>query len=277
MRLAILGLSLLMVGCGGGGDDGGSQSEQPPIAPTPSNPIVWRPNTESPLNNADIVKSAIITTYQVIQTTIESSRVVFDKLPDNQFDNIPLSATTKNCGSNGTVTVELSKSGFDYHSKYSFGDCVESNPDSLRINGLFAGDAVIGTTFGSGSGKYQVNASISSTSGEKAYGKSRVIKHDVQSVIVNGVTDELTFDMEIAVESIDLMANTAGTAIIKTTAPIQFADSMQTSPIGGQVTIMNTKGRTWIAKVVPNGFDIYDLSLSNETPVDFLNWYSFNQ
>lgn len=276
MRLAILGLSLLMVGCGGGGGDGGSQNEQPPIAPTPSNPVVWRPNTESSLNNANIVKSAIITTYEVIQSTMGLSQAVFDRLQANQFDIVPLSATTSNCGANGTVTLEFSKSGYDYHSKYSFGDCAESNLDSSRLNGLFAGDAVIGTTFGSGSGNYQVNASVASTSGEKAYGKSKLIKHEVKSVIVNGVTDELTFDMEVAGESSDLMANTAGTVIVKTTAPIQFADSMQTSPIGGQITIMNTQGRTWIAKVVPNGFDIYDLSLSSETPVDFLNWYSFN-
>lgn len=273
MRLAVVGLSLLIFGCGGGSDP---QNEQPSKEIEKASPAIWQPPTQSPLNNAEMAKSAVISTFKAIDLSISLSKQTFNKLSSGAYDSVPLTSVTSNCGAGGTISVEMSKLGFDYHSGIIFGRCADAAANT-ELNGSFVGNATIGTTFGSGSGSYTSNGSVSSGKSDKIYLKSRLIKHDVMSVVVNGVTDELIFDVTVAGEAISDGISTAGTVTTKTLSPIKFVDSTNSSPVGGEIAIINGQGSTWLARVVQNGFDIYDTSVSTSVPVDFLNWYSFNK
>lgn len=277
MRLFVVAsLSLLMFGCGGGdsASSDNQQAPQTPVAINPTVPVVWRPSSESSLNDADVVKSAIISTFTSIQVPMKLSQEVFNKLPESMFDDVPLKTTTTNCDPSGTSTISLSKQGYDYHSKFVFGECAVPG---MTMNGEFTGDAVIGVSFGSGSGEYGANGSITSEEGDGLYVKTRVIKHDVMSVIVNSVTDELSLDITTACQSSDGSCNTMGTVITKTTSPIQFVDSLATAPVGGEIMVTNTANRIWLVKVVQNGFEIYDPENSTTIPLDYLSWYELTQ
>ncbi|MEV3818130.1 hypothetical protein RI537_18695 [Aeromonas salmonicida] len=266
MRLALLGLSLLVFGCGGGGD---GDSQQPTTSiPDVVQPTIWMPGVESPLSDVNQAKSALITAYHSINISMQLNEKVFSSLNGLNSDNgVPATTTTTTCPGQGTVTITMSQSLLISKSAIRFGQCGESD---VIMNGNLSGERNV-----NGSGEYQTKASFTSpTSDEKIYANSRLIKHEKPTFFINGVTDELSFDMTTAGISASDGINTGGNAIVKTTSPLQFVDALTTSPVGGEITITNSTNRTWLVKVVQNGFDIYDSENSTVVPVDFLSWYS---
>jgi len=269
MRLAILGLSLLMVGCGGGGDDGQSQPTAPAAVQAVA-PVIWKPEVESSLADVSLAKSSLIVAYHAINNAIQASEQTFSKLDGLNVVEVPSTKATVACPQQGTVTVTMSQSFITSNSDVEFGQCSDQD---VVANGKIVGERNAG-----GSNTYQVNASFASQSGdEKLYAKSRLIQHVQPTFYIDGVTDELAFDLTVAGISTADGVDTGGNVIVKTTSPIQFVDSLATAPVGGEIMIMNTANRTWLVKVVQNGFEIYDPENSTATPLDYLSWYELAQ
>jgi len=270
MRLAILGLSLLMVGCGGGGGD---DDQSQPEAPAPVQavaPVIWKPEAESSLSDANLAKSSLILAYHAINNAIQTSEQTFSKLNGLNAVEVPSTKATVACQQQGTVTVTMSQSLIISNSDIEFGQCGDQ--------GVIANGRIIGERNAGGSDTYQVNVSLVSPPGdEKLYAKSRLIQHAKPTFFINGVTDELSFDLTTAGISTADGIDTGGSVIVKTTSPIQFVDSLATAPVGGEIMVTNTANRIWLVKVVQNGFEIYDPDNSTSIPLDYLSWYELTQ
>ena len=274
-------ISMMLViaaGCGGGSDKSEVAQPQPEPQPeptiTPVTPEISKPDHESALNDVSQVITAIDASIESVDVAKRLTGKIVDPSPNYSMDPISHNETVE-CEQSGTSTVSASFSGYDRYASLMFGKC---NIGGTKLDGEFTVNMVKGVTFGSGSASYSANASfISQSSGDQLYVKSRSIKHDVMSVMVNGVTDEVSFDMTVSGVDSTSGKTTDGLVIVKTASALSFQDSLESSPVSGEITITNTSGKVWRAVVVQNGFDIYEGTDTTQPPAEFLSWYSIVQ
>lgn len=266
---------VLAAGCGGGGSDtNGNVQPQPEPTITPVPPYINKPDNESALNDASQVITAIGASIEAVNLIKGITGEIVDPSPNYSIDPISHNETVR-CEQSGTSTISTSFSGYDRHASITFGRC---SIDGTRLDGGVSVDMVKDVTFGSGSASYSADASFFSlVSSDWIYIKSSSIKHDVMSVIVNGVTDEIGFDMTVSGVDSKSGITTDGLVIVKTVTPLSFQDSLEASPTAGEIVITNTNGKIWRAVVVENGFDIYEGTDVTQPPVKFLSWYSIVQ